>query len=326
MDDLTTRPKRVIFAGTPKFAAHILSTLIEHQDALNIEIVAVYTQIDRKKGRGQKHLPSPVKEVAKAHHIPFEQPISLSKKTQEGADAQATFAAYAPDVMVVVAYGLLLPVGILETPTYGCLNVHASLLPRWRGAAPLQRAILAGDTVTGVSIMQMDAGLDTGKVLLERSHPIATTTTTQDLHDTLKSLGADALMQVLSDVTHYLAHARPQAQEGITYAKKLTKKEGALDFGEPCTVLLRQIRALETYTHLEGMRVKVLSAHPIPRPSTQQVPVGQITACEDGAIWVQTADAVLGITSAQLAGKGVLSGHALTNHNAFNIKARFVTL
>ncbi|HET8765523.1 MAG TPA: methionyl-tRNA formyltransferase, partial [Rhodanobacter sp.] len=201
---------RVVFAGTPDFSVPCLAAC----RASGAEVVAVYTQPDRPAGRGRKLTPSPVKQAALDAGIAVEQPESL-----RGAEAQAKLAAYAPDLMVVVAYGLILPRAVLATPRLGCWNVHASLLPRWRGAAPIQRAILAGDTETGVGLMQMEAGLDTGPVLIERRTPIARDDTGGSLHDRLAALGAEALAEGLARVlAGETIAATPQAAEGAVYA------------------------------------------------------------------------------------------------------------
>ncbi|TBR36511.1 MULTISPECIES: methionyl-tRNA formyltransferase [Dyella] len=237
-------PLRVVFAGTPEFSVPCL----EACRASGAEVVAVYTQPDRPAGRGRKLTPSPVKQAALDAGIPVEQPESL--KSQEARD---TLAAYRPDLMVVVAYGLILPRKVLALPRLGCWNVHASLLPRWRGAAPIQRAILAGDTESGVDLMQMEAGLDTGPVLLERRTPISREDTGGSLHDRLSALGANALAEGLRRVMagESLA-AKPQPEEGVIYAHKLDKAEARLDFQRPALELERQIRAFNPWPVAEG--------------------------------------------------------------------------
>lgn len=229
---------RVVFAGTPEFAATSLATLLESQH----EVVAVYTQPDRPAGRGRKLTPSPVKQLALAHDLPVYQPRSLKDSI-----AQGELAALEADIMVVVAYGLLLPQAVLDIPRLGCVNVHASLLPRWRGAAPIQRAIEAGDEASGVTIMQMDAGLDTGAMLSEVRTPITLSTTGGDLHDQLASQGADALVNVLAAFACGPVDARPQPAEGVTYAAKLSKAEAELDFHQPAPQLASKIRAFNPW-------------------------------------------------------------------------------
>lgn len=235
---------RVVFAGTPEFSVPCL----EACRASGADVVAVYTQPDRPAGRGRKLTPSPVKQAALAAGIPVEQPESLKSE-----EARATLAAYAPDLMVVVAYGLILPRKVLAVPRLGCWNVHASLLPRWRGAAPIQRAILAGDAESGVDLMQMEAGLDTGPVLLERRTPISGDDTGGSLHDRLAALGADVLAEGLSRVlAGETLVSRAQPEEGVTYAHKLDKAEARLDFTRPAIELERQVRAFDPWPVAEG--------------------------------------------------------------------------
>jgi len=235
---------RVVFAGTPDFSVPCL----EACRASGAEVVAVYTQPDRPAGRGRKLTPSPVKQAAETAGIPVEQPESL-----KSAEAQAALAAYAPDLMVVVAYGLILPRKVLAIPRLGCWNVHASLLPRWRGAAPIQRAILAGDAESGVDLMQMEAGLDTGPVLLERRTPISRDDTGGSLHDRLAVLGADVLAEGLARVmAGDVLVSRAQPEEGVTYAHKLDKAEARLDFARPAIELERQVRAFDPWPVAEG--------------------------------------------------------------------------
>ncbi|MGO3275479.1 methionyl-tRNA formyltransferase [Halomonas sp.] len=229
---------RVVFAGTPEFAASSLATLLESQH----DVVAVYTQPDRPAGRGRKLTPSPVKQLALEHDLPVYQPQSLKEP-----EPQTELAALNADIMVVVAYGLLLPQAVLDIPRLGCINVHASLLPRWRGAAPIQRAIEAGDSASGVTIMQMDAGLDTGAMLSEVRTSITSHTTGGDLHDRLATQGANALIHVLDALTTDSVHATPQPADGVTYAAKLSKAEAELDFTQPAQFLARKIRAFNPW-------------------------------------------------------------------------------
>lgn len=254
---------RLIFAGTPEFAKVALQELIDHQDELNIDIVAVYTQPDRKAGRGQKLTPSPVKELALSHNIPVEQPISFSLKSENGQVSRETLANYRPDVMIVCAYGLILPIGVLGTPTFGCLNIHASLLPKWRGAAPIQRAILVDDATTGITIMQMNQGLDTGDMLYKLPCDITNTDTTQTLHDKLAKLGGVAMTTVLKDLATYQANAKPQDDSLANYAKKISSDEGQINWQNSAHHINRQIRALNAFTFLNGERIKVLECMPI---------------------------------------------------------------
>ena len=246
---------RIVFAGTPEFAVSSLRAAARHH-----EVVAVYTQPDRPAGRGRGLAPSPVKLEAVARGIPVYQPESL-----KDAAAQQQLRDLQPDLMVVVAYGLILPKAVLAIPTHGCWNVHASLLPRWRGAAPIQRAIQAGDAKTGVCLMQMEAGLDTGPVLLHQELPIASTDTGGQLHDKLAELGA----QVLSDGLGLLRAgikpiARPQPEQGVTYAHKLDKAEARLDWAQDADALARTVRAFNPWpiaeATLAGERVRIHGA------------------------------------------------------------------
>ncbi len=234
---------RIVFAGTPDFAVPSLRAAAQRG-----EVAAVYTQPDRPAGRGRALAASPVKQEAIGRGIPVVQPESL-----KSAEAQEALRQLAPDLLVVVAYGLILPQAVLDIPRFGCWNVHASLLPRWRGAAPIQRAIEAGDAETGVCLMQMEAGLDTGPVLLSLSTPVGEDDTGGQLHDRLAELGA----QVLSDGLGLLRLglrpvAQPQAVEGVTYARKLEKHEGRLDWTQPAVALARKVRAFNPWPVAEG--------------------------------------------------------------------------
>lgn len=235
---------RIVFAGTPEFARLALSALLDagHQVPL------VLTQPDRPSGRGLKLTPSPVKQAALAADIPVAQPRSLrldGKYPDDALAAQQALQAAAPDLMVVAAYGLILPEWVLSLPSYGCFNIHASLLPRWRGAAPIQRAIQAGDAETGVTIMLMDQGLDTGAMLATHSVPISMQHTAATLHDDLASVGAHAIVQAIADLKRGVLMAQPQPDTGITYAEKLDKAEAALDFNLSAVELERRIRAFD---------------------------------------------------------------------------------
>jgi methionyl-tRNA formyltransferase len=256
---------RVIFAGTPEFAAFALQTLLDKDSEASIEVVLVLTQPDRPAGRGLKLQPSAVKQLALKHGIPVAQPLSLrldGKYSEEAAAAKKLIEDAQADFMVVAAYGLILPQWTLETPTHGCLNIHASLLPRWRGAAPIHRAIEAGDLETGVTIMQMDAGLDTGAMLLKQAIPIAAKDTTQSLHDKLAVLGASLIQQALQ--SYAVLTPMPQPEAGLTYAAKISKMESAIDWSQDATVIERKIRALNPApgctTELNGEAVKVWQA------------------------------------------------------------------
>ncbi|MBN7829161.1 methionyl-tRNA formyltransferase [Stenotrophomonas maltophilia] len=267
---------RIVFAGTPEFAVSSLRAAARHH-----EVVAVYTQPDRPAGRGRGLAPSPVKLEAVARGIPVYQPESLKDET-----AQQQLRDLQPDLMVVVAYGLILPKAVLAIPTHGCWNVHASLLPRWRGAAPIQRAIQAGDAKTGVCLMQMEAGLDTGPVLLHQELPIAATDTGGQLHDKLAELGA----QVLSDGLGLLRAgikpiARPQPEQGVTYAHKLDKAEARLDWAQGADVLARTVRAFNPWpiaeATLAGERVRIHGAVAL-EEAHGQAPGTVLAASRDG--------------------------------------------
>ena len=246
---------RLAFMGTPDFSVPILAALIE----AGHEIAAVYSQPPRRAGRGHKEQPSPVHAFALSRGLPVRTPLTLRDSGE-----QAAFAGLALDAAVVAAYGLILPQPILDAPRHGCVNVHASLLPRWRGAAPIQRAILAGDAVTGVSIMQMDKGLDTGPVLAMREHHIDSATTGESLHDALAALGAAMIVESLAGIEAGHSHARPQHSDGVTYAAKLTKDEGRLDWTLTAVELERAVRAYyrwpAAWFEHGGERFKVLAA------------------------------------------------------------------
>ena len=245
---------RLAFMGTPDFAVPSLRTLI----AAGHDIAAVYCQPPRPAGRGHRPVASPVQQAAEAAGIAVRAPTRLD------AAAASEFAALRLDAAVVAAYGLILPPAVLAAPRLGCLNVHASLLPRWRGAAPIQRAILAGDKETGITIMQMEAGLDTGPILLQEAVPIGAETTGQSLHDALAALGAKLILPALAGVAAGTLAPRPQPEAGVTYAKKLRREEGALDWRRDAADLERAVRAFDPWPgawfELQGERIKVLQA------------------------------------------------------------------
>ena len=256
---------RLIFAGTPEFAQQALVAL----HAAGHEIALVLTQPDRPAGRGLQLQASPVKQFALAHQLPLAQPRSLrldGKYPDDARAAQQAMAQAQADAMVVAAYGLILPAWALAVPPLGCLNIHASLLPRWRGAAPIHRAIEAGDAQTGVCIMQMDVGLDTGAVLLRRAIDIHPDDTTASLHDRLAALGAQAMLDVLAQAQPWAA--QPQVEEGITYAAKIDKHEALIDWSLPATVLARRIRAFDPFpgahTLWQGQPLKIWAAQALP--------------------------------------------------------------
>lgn len=329
--------RRVVFAGTPDFAATALKALIAQQDALNIEVVAVYTQPDRKAGRGQKMAISAVKQVALDQGIAIEQPATFKKSSTAGIAARETLRNYQPEVMVVAAYGLILPLGVLSIPTQGCLNIHGSLLPRWRGAAPIHRALLAGDAETGITIMQMDQGLDTGDMLYKVSCPITQADTAASLHDKLADLGAQAITTVLTDLAHYQAGAVAQEEEYANYANKLIKTEGEIDWTQSAAYIERQIRGLTpwpgAYTFLNGTRVKVLASLPVNHTQTTDAPAGTVISVGRKAILVacgrdQTMDnteraSTLLITQLQFAGSKPVSAEQVCHGNQLNDGDRF---
>lgn len=237
---------KIIFAGTPEFAAVALDALLKTEH----EIVAVYTQPDRKAGRGQKLTASAVKQLALAHQIPVYQPLHFKSSTEEGLAAQAELKALNADVMVVAAYGLILPQVVLDTPKYGCLNIHGSLLPRWRGAAPIQRAISTGDAETGVTIMKMAAGLDTGDMMYKTYCSIEATDTSASLHDKLAIQGAEAIVKVLaseSTLQHHLEQREVQDEALTVYARKLSKAEARIDWSSTAAQVDRNIRAFNPW-------------------------------------------------------------------------------
>ncbi len=270
---------RVIFMGTPEFSVPALEAV-----AAEHEVACVYTQPPRPAGRGKKDRPSPVQVRAEALGLPVRHPVSL-----KGAEAQAEFAALEADVAVVVAYGLILPQAVLEAPVQGCLNIHASLLPRWRGAAPIHRAIMAGDAKTGVCIMQMEAGLDTGPVLLRREVTIGAEETTGDLHDRLSALGAGAIVEALAGLDGLVPVPQPEA--GVTYAAKIDKAEARVDWTRPAAEVDRLIRGLSPFpgawTEVGGERVKLLRSRLAGgQGAPGQVLSGFAVACGTGAVEV----------------------------------------
>ncbi|SDH35309.1 methionyl-tRNA formyltransferase [Pseudomonas benzenivorans] len=288
-----TEALRIVFAGTPEFAAEHLKALLDSPH----QIVAVYTQPDRPAGRGQKLAPSPVKQLALQHDIPVLQPQSLRDPA-----AQAELTALAPDLMVVVAYGLILPQAVLDTPRLGCINSHASLLPRWRGAAPIQRAIAAGDRESGVTVMRMEAGLDTGPMLLKVGTPIGADDTGGSLHDRLASLGPQAVLQAIAGLAAGALAGEVQDDSLATYAHKLNKDEARLDWTRPASELERLIRAFNPWpichSTLDGAPLKVLAA----QLADGQGRPGQILAASKDGLSVACGSGALRLTRLQLPG------------------------
>ncbi|OZI20832.1 methionyl-tRNA formyltransferase [Bordetella genomosp. 9] len=296
---------RVVFAGTPDFARLALEAIL----AAGHTVPLVLTQPDRPAGRGLKLTPSPVKQAALAAGIPVDQPRSLrldGRYPEEAAQARDQLLAAAPDVMVVAAYGLILPQWVLDLPPHGCLNIHASLLPRWRGAAPIQRAIEAGDTETGVTIMQMDAGLDTGDMLLVRRVPIGPEQNAASLHDALAAAGAAAIVEALAALAAGGMTPTPQPEQGVTYAAKLDKAEAALDFSLSAETLARRVRAFDPVpgatVRLPGLDepVKVWRAQALPGESAT-VP-GTVLRVLPTGIDIAAADGILRLLELQKAG------------------------
>ena len=291
---------RVAFAGTPQFALPALEALLEFH-----RVVGVLTQPDRPSGRGRHLSASPVKTLAAARHLPLLQPASLRE-----AAPLAELAAWEPEVLVVVAYGLILPRAVLELPRHGCLNIHASLLPRWRGAAPVQRAILAGDAATGVTIMQMDEGLDTGPVLLTREIAIGAHDTGGSLHAALAALGAAALLEALEGLASGALSARPQPGEGASYAAKIEKSEARIDWARDAAAIERQVRAFDPWpiaeTMLEGQRLRIHSAENVEVKAENSHEYGAIVSLRDDIMLVQCGRGLLGIRKVQKPGGRVL--------------------
>jgi methionyl-tRNA formyltransferase len=285
---------KIIFAGTPEFAATALAAL----HAAGFEIPLVLTQPDRPAGRGMQLQASAVKQFAQAHGIAVAQPVSLrldGKHPDVAAEAHALLRTTPHDVMVVAAYGLILPQSVLDIPPRGCINIHASLLPRWRGAAPIHRAIEAGDSETGITIMQMDAGLDTGPMLSMQSLPIAAQDTTASLHDRLAALGGTMIVDTLRRLEQGPLPATPQPQDGVSYAAKIAKEEAALDFTQTAEHLARKIRAFNPFpgaaARFDGTAVKFWCAEPVAAGAWQPGQViaanaqdGVVVACAEGAL------------------------------------------
>lgn len=296
---------KIVFAGTPVFAR----TALERLHGAGIEIALVLTQPDRPAGRGMKLQASPVKQFALAHGIAVAQPRSLrldGKYPDDATAARQALAAAQADAMVVVAYGLLLPQWVLDAPCLGCFNIHASWLPRWRGAAPIHRAIEAGDTQTGVTIMQMDAGLDTGDMLLSETMPILSTDTTATLHDRLAEQGGRLIVQALVQMQGADLHRVPQPVEGVTYAHKIDKAESSVDWTQPAEAIGRHIRALTPFpgasTTLDGELIKLVDYEIDSCQRLTDKRCGQILSVNSQGITVACGEGALRLTVLQRAG------------------------
>lgn len=290
---------RIVFMGTPDFSVPVLDALV----ADGHEIAAVYCQPPRPAGRGKKDRPTPVHARAMELGLEVRHPVSL-----KGADQQAEFAALGADVAVVVAYGLILPQAVLDAPHHGCLNIHASLLPRWRGAAPIHRAIMAGDAETGVCIMQMEAGLDTGPVLMREATAIGSEETTAQLHDRLSDMGAALIVQALRRLPELTADVQPE--EGVTYAHKIDKAEARVDWTRPAAEVDRQIRGLSPFPgawcEIDGQRVKLLAS----RLTEGTGPAGVVL---DDSLRVACGDGAVELLRLQRAGKGAQDREVFLN-------------
>lgn len=324
---------KIIFAGTPEFAAIALAALID----AGHDIVAVYTQPDRPAGRGQKLTPSAVKTLALQHQLAVYQPLSLKSSSEEGLAAQQQLQQLAADVMVVAAYGLILPQAVLDIPRFGCLNIHASLLPAWRGAAPIHRALLAGDHQTGITIMQMDAGLDTGDMLYKTHCEINAQDTSTSLHDKLAVQGGQAICRVLADVAtlqDYQARREVQDHTQASYAHKLVKTEARIDWQQPAVVIHRQIRAYQpwpvAFCELEGQVVRLWSATLADQsaviektPSALAVEAGTVVAIDAHAVQVVCGDGqFIHLLSLQWAGGKPLSSQQLLQNQKIKVGQR----
>ncbi|WP_261882288.1 methionyl-tRNA formyltransferase [Vibrio pelagius] len=300
---------RIVFAGTPDFAARHLAALLSSEH----EVIAVYTQPDRPAGRGKKLTASPVKNIAVENDIPVYQPENFKsdEAKQELADLNA-------DIMVVVAYGLLLPQAVLDTPRLGCINVHGSILPRWRGAAPIQRSIWAGDAETGVTIMQMDIGLDTGDMLKIATLPIEATDTSASMYEKLAGLGPDALVDCLADIAAGTAVAEKQNDELANYAKKLSKEEARIKWSDDAAHIERCVRAFNPWpmSHFEAAENSIKVWQSRVAEQTSDKPAGTILQADKTGIYVATGQGVLVLEQLQVPGKKAMSVQDILNSRA----------
>jgi methionyl-tRNA formyltransferase len=286
----------IIYAGTPEFAVPALASLVNSEH----RVAAVFTQPDRPAGRGRKLQQSPVKRFALEHSLAVCQPVNF--KIRDAVDEMRAFNA---DLMIVAAYGLLLPAAVLSAPRLGCVNIHASLLPRWRGASPIQQAILAGDEYSGVTLMKMDQGLDTGPIIAARRVAIESGWTAAELHDVLASLGAELLMLSIDDIESAIQQARVQDETGVTYAPLLSKQQAEIDWNKPVAELLREVRAFNpwpvSYTFLQDDNVRIWSAR-VATDVDRKFP-GEVVLHDNRGVFVSCIDGVLQVTELQFAGR-----------------------
>ncbi|WP_425880050.1 methionyl-tRNA formyltransferase [Acinetobacter sp. TWP2-2-3] len=318
---------KIIFAGTPEFAATALAALLRTEH----EIVAVYTQPDRKAGRGQKLTASAVKQLALEHHLSVYQPLHFKSSTEEGLAAQAELKALNADVMVVAAYGLILPQVVLDTPKYGCLNIHGSLLPRWRGAAPIQRAIATGDTETGVTIMKMAAGLDTGDMMYKTRCPITAEDTSASLHDKLALQGAEAIVAVLESeqtLQHYLEIREVQDESLTVYAHKLSKAEAQIDWTQPAAAIDRNIRAFNpwpvAFTPLDDSNNLRIWNSSLSTQKTSNALPGEVIALDKDGVHVMCGDQnAICITNLQWPGGKALNAVQINQTQKLSVGYKF---
>ncbi len=297
---------RIVFAGTPEFAAAHLNSILNSSH----EVIAVYTQPDRPSGRGIKLLPSPVKELALANNLPVNQPASLRNE-----DEHRLLESYSADALIVVAYGLILPREILAVPRFGCINVHASLLPRWRGAAPIERALLAGDKVSGITVMQMDEGLDTGDILLKSEVSIDDSNTRNDLESKLTEVGCEALIKALNNLEELLKTPEKQDDSQSCYAGKLDKAEALINWSQSAELIERQIRVgigrFPAYSFFNSERIRILKAQV--SNTTSDLSPGTIIESNKDSFTVRCGTGSIAITQIQLPGKNVVAVRDITN-------------
>jgi methionyl-tRNA formyltransferase len=314
MDPLIESRLRVVFAGTPEFAVPALNALVRRAD---VDIAAVYTQPDRPAGRGRRASATPIKNLAREHRLPIEQPETFSER-----DVIDRFRALAPDLLVVAAYGLILPGEVITVPRLGAINVHASLLPRWRGAAPIQRAILAGDTETGISIMRVVEALDAGPVWLAKRCPILPSDTAGSLHDRLATLGAECLTAAIDLLLADKVVEQPQQASLATYAAKIGPDDRKLNWDESAIVIERRVRALNptpgATTEIAGLNLKIWGCETLDRPSDAQP--GTVVGHGDAGIDIAAGEGVVRVTELQPAGKRRMGASAFVNGYGYALR------